>query len=74
MLATPDVKSLLIHLVNYVDVPAETITVQVLGEWKHATLYRPGMPPVDLPLYPIKDGTGVDIDRIPVFATLEINQ
>jgi hypothetical protein len=74
LLATPDAKSLLIHLVNYVDVPAETITVQVLGEWKHATLYRPGTPPVDLPLYPIKDGTGVDIDRIPIFATLEINQ
>jgi hypothetical protein len=74
LLATPDTKSLLIHLVNYADVPAETIAVQVLGEWKHARLYRPGMPTVDLPLYPIKEGTAVDIDRLPVFATLKIDQ
>lgn len=74
LLATPDAKSLLIHLVNYVDVPAETVAVQVLGQWKHARLYRPGMPPEDLPLYPIKDGTGIDIDRIPVFATLKVDQ
>jgi len=74
MLAAADAKSLLIHLVNYADVPAETIAVQVLGEWKHARLYRPDMPPADLPLYPIKDGTGVDIDRIPVFATLKVDQ
>jgi hypothetical protein len=74
LLATPDAKSLLIHLVNYADVPAETVTVQVLGEWKHARLFRPGMPPEDLPLYPIKDGTGIDIDRIPVFATLKVGR
>jgi hypothetical protein len=60
--------------VNYADVPAETVTVQVLGEWKHARLFRPGMPPEDLPLYPIKDGTGIDIDRIPVFATLKVDR
>jgi hypothetical protein len=74
LLATADAKGLLIHLVNYADVPAEAIAVQVLGEWKHARLYRPGVRPEDLPLYPIKDGTGIDIDRIPVFATLKVDQ
>ncbi len=74
LLATRDVKSLLIHLLNYADYAAETVSVQVLGQWKHAWLYRPGAAPEELAVYPIKEGTGVDIDRIPVAATLRMDQ
>jgi hypothetical protein len=74
LLATAEAKSLLIHLVNYADFAAETVAVQVLGEWKHARLYRPGVAPEELAVYPTKDGTGVDIDRIPVVATLRLDQ
>jgi len=74
LLATADGKSLLIHLVNYADFAAETVTVQVLGEWKRARLYRPGMPVIELTGYPIKDGTGIDIDRIGVAATVRLDQ
>ena len=73
LLATAEAKSLLIHLVNYADFAAETVAVQVLGEWKHARLYRPGAAPEELAVYPIKDGTGVDIDRIGVVATLRLD-
>ena len=74
LLAKDDGKSLLIHLVNYADFAAETVTVQVLGEWKRARLYRPGMKTEELTGYPIKDGTGIDIDRIDVAATLRLDQ
>jgi hypothetical protein len=50
------------------------VTVQVLGEWKRARLYRPGMKTEELTGYPIKDGTGIDIDRIDVAATLRLDQ
>ena len=74
LLAAPDAKSLLLHLLNYADFAAETVTVQVLGEWKRARLYSPAAPTQELAVYPIKDGTGIDIDRIPVFATLRLDQ
>src|SRR5260370_5480617 len=74
LLATPDAKSLLIHLLNYADFAAETVTVQVLGERKRARLYRPDAPIQELAVYPIKDGTGIDIDRIPVITTLRLDQ
>jgi hypothetical protein len=74
LLATAEAKSLLVHLVNYADFAAETVTVQVLGEWKRARLYRPGMPVAELTGYPIKDGTGIDIDRIAIAATLRLDQ
>jgi len=72
--ATRDAKRLLIQMVNYADFAAETITVQVLGEWKHARLYRPGLAPQDLPVYKVSEGTGVDIDKIAVVGTVELEQ
>lgn len=70
LLAAPDGKGLLIHLLNYADLPAEDVTVYVLGSWKNARLYRPEGPVQQLPVYPVKDGTGVDIAKISVLATL----
>ncbi len=73
LLATPDGGSLLVELVNYTDFAAESITVQALGAWKRARLYQPGRPVEELPLYPVSDGTGVDIRRMAVRATLRLD-
>ncbi len=61
---------LLVHLVNYTGYPADTITVHALGTWKRATLYRPEGAPVNLPVYPVSEGTGIDLDKLDVVATL----
>jgi hypothetical protein len=73
LLAAPDGKSLLIHLVNYADYAAEDVTVQALGPWRRARLYSPEGEIRELPVYPVADGTGIDIDRIAVVATLRLD-
>lgn len=72
VLLAPDRKSILVHLVNYTESPVEAIAVQALGPWKRATLYSPDAPPRDLPVYPVKDGTGVDIEKMGAIATLKL--
>jgi hypothetical protein len=73
LLAAPDRGSLLVHLINYADYQADDVTVQVLGQWRRARLYSPDGEVRELPVYPIKDGTGIDIDRIRVAATLRLD-
>jgi hypothetical protein len=73
LLAAPDGKSLLVHLLNYADLPAQDVTVYVLGTWKRARLYRPDGPVEELPVYPVKDGMGVDVAKISVLATLRLD-
>ena len=78
LLAAPGLSSLLVHLVNYADYPAEDVTVQVLGRWRRARLFSPEGPVRELPVYPVtdgtgKEGTGIDIDRIRVAATLRLD-
>jgi hypothetical protein len=63
----------LIHLLNYADYPAEDVTVQALGSWRRARLYSPEGAVRELAVYPVKDGTSVDIDRIDVVATLRLD-
>jgi hypothetical protein len=72
LLASRDGHSLLLHLLNFTDFAGEAITVHALGQWKRATLYSPERPPKELAVYPIAEGTGIDIDRIPVVATLRL--
>ena len=72
LLATPG-GGLLVHLLNYADYPAEDVTVQVLGKWRRARLYSPDAETRELPVYAVKDGTGVDVDRIRVAATLRFD-
>lgn len=72
LLAAPG-GSLLVHLLNYADYPAEDVTVQVLGKWRRARLYCPEAETRELPVYAVKDGTGVDVDRIRVAATLRLD-
>jgi len=71
--APPDGKSILVHLLNYTDYPSEDIALQVLGTWHRARLYSPGRPVRELPVYPVKDGTGIDIDRIVVLGTVVVD-
>lgn len=70
--ARPDGKSILVHLLNYTDFPADDIALQVLGTWHRARLYAPGEPVRELPVYPVKDGTGIDIDRIKVLGSVVV--
>ena len=72
VLLAPDRKSILVQLVNYTESPVEAITVQALGPWQHAKLYSPDQPARDLPVYPVKDGTGVDIETMGVIATIKL--
>ena len=73
LLTAPSGKNLLIHLVNYADYAAEDVTVQVLGQWRRARLYSPEGGIRELPVYEVSDGTGIDIDRIGVVATLQLD-
>ncbi len=73
LLATADGKSLLVHLLNYQDLPADDVTVFLLGSWKRARLYSPDAPVQEMPVYSVKDGTGVDLKKIPVLATLRLD-
>src|SRR5207245_1591922 len=78
LLATPDGGSLLVHLLNYADYAAEDVTAQVVGKWRRARLYSPDADVRELPVYAVKDstgkdGTGVDIDRIRVAATVRLD-
>ena len=74
LLSDKDEHSLLIHLLNFTDFAGESITVHALGEWKHARLYSPEAPAKDLEIYTIPEGTAVDVERIPVFATIRLDR
>ena len=73
-LAAPNGKSVLVHLLNYTDFAVESVTVHVLGNWKRARRYTPEESEQELQVYPVKDGTGVDIDRIPVLTTVRFEK
>jgi hypothetical protein len=70
LVGTPDGKRLALHLVNYTDFPVESITAHVLGTYTRARIYAPGAEPKDLPVYKVEEGTGVDIDKVDVLATV----
>jgi hypothetical protein len=74
LLADKEGRSLLIHLLNFTDFAGEAITLHALGEWKHARLYSPETQPKELETYSIPDGTGIDLERIPVFATVRLDK
>jgi len=70
LLESADGKQVVLHLVNYSDYPLENITVQVLGNFKRATLYRPDAPSKQLDVYEVEDGTGIDIPLVGAAGTL----
>ena len=72
LLVSADGKQELVHLVNYSSYPVESVTVHALGEWHRAYLYTPDGPEKTLEVYKVDDGTGVDIDRVNVSATVRL--
>jgi hypothetical protein len=73
LLESPDGKQLILHLVNYTDFPIESITAHVLGTFKHARLFAPDGTAKDLAVYPVEEGTGVDIEKVDVVATVVLD-
>lgn len=65
-------KQLVLHLVNYSNYPVEDITAHLLGKYSKATLYAPGAPPTALTMYPVEEGTGLEIPRLGVTGTVVI--
>ena len=73
LLESADQKQLILHLVNYTEFPVESITAHVLGTFKHARLLAPDGTSKDLPVYPVEDGTGVDIDKVDAVAAIVLD-
>lgn len=73
LLAAQEGRSLLVHLLNYADYGAEDVTIQVQGKWRRARLYMPGAGVEELVVYPVADGTGIDIKRFGVVATVLVD-
>jgi hypothetical protein len=73
LLASKNGKEVVVHLVNYSSYPVESVTVHVLGNFKHARLYTPEGPARDLEVYKNDEGTGIDIDKVSVCATLLVD-
>jgi hypothetical protein len=72
--ANPEETSLLIHILNFTDFAGESITIHALGKWKQARLYSPEAAVKPLEVYEIPEGTGIDVNRIPVFATIRLDK
>jgi hypothetical protein len=73
LMSSPDGKQVIVQLVNYADYPVESIAVHVLGDFKHARLYTPEDGERTLEVYKNEEGTGVDIDKVSVCATLRLD-
>ena len=65
--------SIYVQLVNYSEYAVENVTVHALGKFKKAHLYMPGGVEKDLELYDQEDGSGVDLDKVDVAATVRFD-
>jgi hypothetical protein len=74
LLASPDGKTAILHLVNYSDYPVEDVTVHFLGDYRHATLLAPDGAPKPLEIYQTEDGSGVDLPKVAICATIRLEQ
>jgi hypothetical protein len=72
-LASPDGGQVVVHLVNYSGYPVENVTVHFLGKYSKATLLTPEGAQKPLEIYPAEDGSGVDLDKVGVCATVILN-
>ena len=65
-------KGVEVEVVNYTDLPADTVTLHVLGNWKSAVLETPGQPQRKLTTYPVKGATAVEIESLDVFGVVKV--
>ena len=72
VMASADGKTEIVHLVNYSDYPVENVTVHFLGNYKSATLLTPEGAEKKLEIYSAEEGSGVDIDKVGVCATIRL--
>lgn len=70
LLESQDGKQVALQLVNYSDFPVQDITVHVLGKFKKATLMRPETGPQKLEVYPVDEGTGIDVPALGALGTI----
>lgn len=70
LLALPEGKGAVLHLVNYSGYPVENVTVHLLGKYKTARLLAPGAPEKKLEVYENDEGCGVDIASVGIAATV----
>ena len=71
-LASAGGKTEIVHLVNYSDYAVENVAVHFLGNYRHATLMTPEGLEKTLELYPTDEGSGVDIDKVEICATIKL--
>jgi hypothetical protein len=74
VLASPDGKTVILHLVNYSDYPVENVTVHFLGDFARATLLTPDGAAKPLSIYREEEARGVDLDKVSVCATIKLEQ
>ena len=65
--------SIFVQLVNYSEFAVENVTVHALGKFKKAHLFLPGDVEKDLEVYDQEDGSGVDLDKVDVVATVRFD-
>src|SRR5690606_18277250 len=70
LVTTADGSKTIIHLVNFSGYPVENVTVHMLDKYKSVTLLAPGAEPRKLEIYPVEEGSGIDVDTVAVLATL----
>jgi hypothetical protein len=73
LLASPDGKEIVVHLVNYSEYPVEWVTAQFLGKYKRVRLFTPETGETEIKPYDTEEGTGVDIPKVHVWATLRLD-
>ena len=73
LMASPDGNTVVVHLVNYSGYTVDAVTVHLLGDFNHATLYTPDGKSRPLEVYKNEEGSGVDIDTVSVCATLRLD-
>jgi hypothetical protein len=64
LIAAPDGKQVVVHLVNYSGYPVENIALHFLGKFTQATLIAPGGAKKPLEIYPTEEGGGVDVPEV----------
>jgi len=69
-LTSEDGKRVILHLVNYTNYPVENVTVRFPATFRRARLLTPEAAPKDLETYEMEKTTAVDIDQVPVCATV----
>ncbi len=74
MVSEPGGKRLVLHLVNYSGYPVENITIRFPGNLKSARMLSPEGKPRELEMYPSREDTTVEIDKVGTFATLILEQ